>query len=376
MISISTADDQFHGKSGAGNGNLRYNVKWHDMKRILLIGDRPAEGNNTRDILALSNFNVVTAQNPGEAAIVASKEPPDLLICDLAGSDGDWQVTLGTLQHEPALNHLPLIVFTGDADKANTRRIMDLGADDYLVKPFEGIELLRAVDACLEKQQRRQHATGGSHDPAPAESATQPWRPTDRDLQYYRKKKMLYAEGHRASQVWYIVEGKIKTYLVHPDGKELITGIHGPGECVGYAAVLNRGAHTDNAQVLEDAQLIGISRQEFLSILQTDSAFARQLVHWLAQSSGETDAGLLNLAYSSLRKKVANGILHLASDLHQQQEGKRYITISRENLAAFVGSAPESLTRTLGDFRKEGLIDITDGRIWLLNEEKLRNMFN
>jgi len=349
------------------------------MKRILLIGDTPAAGNNTREILALSNFNILTAQNPAEAGVLASKTPPDLLICDLAGPDADLQATLGSVQQEPILKHLPLIVFTSDADKANTRRIMDLGADDYLVKPFEGIELLRAVDACLEKQQRRQqvqHPANPMHDPIPTADIANSWQPADQDPQYYRKKKMLYNEGHRASQVWYIVDGKIITYLVHPDGKELITGIHGPGECVGCTAVLGRGAHTDNARVFEDAQLIGISRQEFLTILQSDSAFARQLVHWLAQTVGAADAGLLNFAYSSLRKKVANGILQLAANLRQQKEGKRYITISRENLAAFVGSAPESLTRTLGDFRKEGLIDISDGRIWLLDEEKLKNMLN
>jgi len=349
------------------------------MKRIMLIGDKPAAGNNTRDILALSNFNVLTAEDVATAGALASKEPPDLLLCDLAGPDADLQSTLASLQQQPALKQLPIIVFTGDADKANTRHIMDLGADDYLIKPFEGIELLRAVDACLEKQQRRlqvPHPANPMPDPASPIEPSHSWRPADRELQYYRKKKMLYAEGHRASQVWYIVDGKIITYLVHPGGKELITGIHGPGECVGYTAVLGRGAHTDNARILEDAQLIGISRQEFLSFLQSDSAFARQLVHWLAETAGNTDAGLLNFAYSSLRKKVANGILQLADNLQQQQEGKRYIAISRENLAAFVGSAPESLTRTLGDFRKEGLIDITDGRIWLLNEEKLQNMLN
>jgi CRP-like cAMP-binding protein len=358
------------------------------MKKILLIGDRPAAGNYTKDFLALSNYQVFSAPDLATASALAAKESPDLLICDCSQQDADVQRTLPALQLEPSLKHLPLIVFTSDAEKANTRRIMDLGADDYLVKPFEGIELLKAVDACFEKQERhlqaqRPSTTAGGTIPAhtnaspvPNETSTQPWRPVDREPQYYRKKKMLYAEGHRASHVWYIVDGKIKTYLVNSDGKELITGIHGAGDCVGYTAVVGRGAHTDNAQLLEDAQLIAISRQDFLSILQCDSTLARQLVHWLAQSAGEKEAGLLSFAYSSLRKKVANGILHLAANLEQQLEGKRYITISRENLAAFVGSAPESLTRTLGDFRKEGLIDITDGRIWLLNEEKLKKMLN
>jgi CRP-like cAMP-binding protein len=345
------------------------------MKNILLIGEQPASANNTKEILALSNFRVLTAKDTVEGAAVAAIDAPDLLICDLSGDD--IQTVLTGIQCEPVLRHLPLIVFTADGDKANTRRIMDLGADDYLVKPFEAIELLRAVDACLEKQQRRLQSQRTIYNvPADAQYHARPWRPAERESQCYKKKKMLYSEGHRASQVWYIVDGKIKTYLIHPDGKELITGIHGPGDCVGYTAVLGRGIHTDNAQILEDAELVGISRHEFLSILQSDSAFARQLVHWLAQSAGQKEAGLLSLAYNSLRKKVANGILHLAANLQQQEEGKRYITISRENLAAFIGSAPESLTRTLGDFRKEGLIEITDGRIWLLNEEKLKNMLN
>lgn len=192
----------------------------------------------------------------------------------------------------------------------------------------------------------------------------------------HKKKSILYFEGQRASQVWYIVDGKVKTYLMNEDGKELITGIYGAGDCVGYAAAIAGGIHPDNAQVLEDAHLVDLPRGEFLRLLESDGGLAQQIVQWLAHRAGDKDAGMLNFAYSSLRKKVANGILSLAANLWLEQAGRRYISISRENLAAFVGSAPESLTRTLGDFRKEGLIDIADGRIWLLDEEKLRKMLN
>jgi CRP-like cAMP-binding protein/CheY-like chemotaxis protein len=347
------------------------------MNQILLLDNQPSGGTNTRELLALSNFQVLTARIPTKAGEIELKGSPDLVICDLADSLVDIEVTLAALQRQPILNKVPLIVFTNNADKSNTRRIMDLGADDYLVKPFEGIELLRAVDACLERQRRRLHP---AHLPAtdrpPATSDALSWRPANGEVAHFGKKEILYTEGHRASQAWYIVEGKIKTYLLHPDGKELITAIHGPGECVGYTAVLSRGAYTDNAQAIENSRLIGIPGQEFLSILQSDSTFARQLIHWIAQNAGEKEAGLLNFAYSSLRKKVANGILQLAGSPGRKQKGKRYVSISRDNLAAFVGSAPESLIRTLGDFRKEGLIEIADGRICLLNEEKLRNMLN
>ena len=348
------------------------------MKRILLIGDQPAGDKNIMEILGLANFDVLATQLPPKSGAIEFAAPPDLVICELADPQSDVQDTLRQLLKQTAPYQVPLIVLTGDAGKANTRRIMQLGADDFLVKPFEGIELLRAVDACLDKHQRRLHplpdpsALAGS----PTVDPSIPWRPANREPQEFKKKEMLYSEGQRAAHAWYIVDGKIKTYLLHSDGKELITSIKGPGECVGYTAVIGGGVHTDNAQSIEDATLIGIPCQEFLSLLRSDPAFAHQLVHWIAQNAGDKEAGLLNFAYSSLRKKVANGILRLAGEQDRKQKGKRYLTISRENLAAFVGSAPESLTRTLGDFRKEGLIGIADGRIWLLNEEKLRNLLN
>jgi CRP/FNR family cyclic AMP-dependent transcriptional regulator len=91
----------------------------------------------------------------------------------------------------------------------------------------------------------------------------------------------------------------------------LITRIYGPGDCVGYIAAVRGGAYTDNAQVLEDATFIIISRPEFLDVLASDSALSRQLIKWLAHDATGQEAGLLNFAYSSLRKKVANGIISL-----------------------------------------------------------------
>lgn len=344
----------------------------------MLIQDHPVNGNHEREILALSNFDVVVVRNAEEAFVAAIKGAPHLVVCDLSSPDADAPSLLRALQSGAALRNVPVIVVTSDTSKGSVRRIMGLGADDCLVRPFEGIELLRAVDACVERRERlltpaRPVSSGMASTPAGEESV---WHPEDQEPRGYKKRCILYTEGQRALQVWYIVDGKIKTYLVHGDGKELITGIYGAGDCVGYAAAISGGVHSDNAQVLEDAQLIAIPRAEFLRLLENDGTLARQIVRWLAHRSGDKDAGLLNFAYSSLRKKVANGILSLAANGRLEQAGRRYISISRENLAAFVGSAPESLTRTLGDFRKEGLINIADGRIWLLNEDKLRKMLN
>lgn len=351
------------------------------MKKILLIEDREGGENNLKELLGLSNYVVIGATDGGQGIRMAIAEKPDLIITDAVLPVLDGFGVIHVLQQYPGTRSIPAIILTSLAEKDEFRKAMAAGADDFLAKPFDDIELLRSVEACLERRRRRL----GDHQetrPAPlfrhddAGADLQPWRPGARDIRTFKRKAILYAEGQRVSQVWYIVKGRVKTYLVHVDGKELITRIYGPGDCVGYIAPFRGGAYTDNAQVLEDAALIIISRPEFLDILTSDSALSRQLIKWLAHNVTEQEAGLLNFAYSSLRKKVANGILNLYDSFRTEQEGKTWVAVSRDNLAAIVGSAPESLTRTLSDFRKERLIKVADGRIYLLNEGKLRNMIN
>ena len=93
------------------------------------------------------------------------------------------------------------------------------------------------------------------------------------------------------SQTWHVARGKVKTYMVHTDGKELITGICGPGDCVGYIAAVHGGSYTDNAQVLEESALVVISRPEFLRLLAGDPAFVRQMIKWLSRSTRVQESG-------------------------------------------------------------------------------------
>jgi len=349
------------------------------MKKILIIEDHEHKEENIRQLLGFSNYVVLVAADGREGIGLALRERPDLILCDTRLPSIDGYGVIHSLQQYPKTKSIPVILLTSAKEKDDFRKAMEAGADDFLARPFEGIDLLRAVDACLEKRRSRlsgDHgaaATKGTHDPGRQDGG---WHPGHREMRSYKRRTMLYTEGQRASQVWYVASGKVKTYMVHTDGKELITGICGPGDCVGYIAAVHGGSYTDNAQVLEESALIVISRPEFLRLLAGDPAFVRQMIKWLSLSTRAQESGLLNLAYSSLRKKVANGIVSLYDSFRKERDGKAYISISRDNLAAIIGSAPESLTRTLSDFRKERLIEISDGRIYVLDEGRLRNLVN
>ena len=381
MTGISRQNDKFHRRAFPDDGILPLNAPL--MKKILFIQDQEHQEDSIRQLLELSNYLVHVAGDGRDGIGMALRERPDLILCDVHVTSVDGYGVIHALQQYPETRGIPVILLTPMEEKDDFRKAMEAGADDFLARPFEGIELLRAVDACLDRRHKRM---SGDHGAAatPAGQAVigganeqgNDWRPEEQDVRSYKKRTMLYTEGQRASQVWYVVSGKVKTYMVHMDGKELITGIFGPGDCVGYIAAVHGGGYTDNAQVIEESALVVISRPEFLRLMSGDPAFVRQVIKWLSRSNRAQESGLLNLAYSSLRKKVANGILSLYDSFRKELDGKSFISVSRENLAAIIGSAPESLTRTLSDFRKERLVEVADGRIYVLDEHRLRNLVN
>jgi CRP-like cAMP-binding protein len=156
--------------------------------------------------------------------------------------------------------------------------------------------------------------------------------------------------------VYYIKSGKIKIYKTSEDAKELITGIHSTGDFFGYTYILEDINYRENAQVLEDAELMVIPKDDFIALVSGDPQIAKQFIKLIAHSVLDKEERLLHLAYNSLRKKIAYQLLQV----YEKFKGDKgsAINLSRENLAQTAGIATESLIRTLSDFKSEKLIDI------------------
>jgi two-component system sensor histidine kinase/response regulator len=121
------------------------------MKKILVIDDE--EWLREMMLLALRQrgFEVIEAENGERGIEVARKEVPDLILCDVNMDKVDGYLTLSSLRSEPLTASIPFILMTGLADQAGMRHGMELGADDYLPKPFTIEALYAAVDARLKK---------------------------------------------------------------------------------------------------------------------------------------------------------------------------------------------------------------------------------
>ena len=122
------------------------------MKKILLIEDNDHIRENTAEILELANYKVTTAANGKIGVVMALEQLPDLIICDIMMPVLDGYGVLHAVQKNDAIKNTPFIFLTAKTERSDFRRGMESGADDYITKPFDGTELLNAVDSRLKKK--------------------------------------------------------------------------------------------------------------------------------------------------------------------------------------------------------------------------------
>ena len=133
------------------------------MSKVLLIEDDKVLRENTAELLELSNFEVITACNGKDGLKIATTEHPDLIVCDIMMPKMDGYTVLEQLSEQNSTKYIPFIFLSAKTERQDVRKGMNLGADDYITKPFTEDELLSAIEsrlakASILKDQRDQHA--------------------------------------------------------------------------------------------------------------------------------------------------------------------------------------------------------------------------
>lgn len=346
-------------------------------RTILVIDDNKEIRENTAEILELAGYTALTAENGKKGVEVALTQKPSLIICDIMMPELDGYGVLHLLRKNDETQNTPFIFLTAKTERSDFRKGMEMGADDYVTKPFDDIELLNAVEVRLKKLEILDHKYASS-----PQGLTQFLKDVQNaglikqlseqyEIEHYNKKQTLYSEGKRPRFLYYLVSGKVKAFQTHEDGKEYITDLFSAGSFIGYTALIEDKNYNDNATILEDAEIMQIPREEFMGMIYNDINIANKFIQIITQNVKEKEERLLNLAYSSLRKRVAKALVDISSKFKVQNSP---IEISRDDIAQYVGTATESLIRTLSDFKEEKLIEIKSGKIIITNLEKLKNL--
>lgn len=349
-------------------------------EKILIIEDHDGIRGNIFEILEMAKYTVFEAANGKIGVEMALKHIPDIILCDIMMPELDGYGVIYMLSKHHETSSIPFIFLTAKAEHNDLRKGMEMGADDYLIKPFDDMELLNAIDIRLRKKaliQQKQYQTKANEfqimvakTDGLAEFAKIIAGHKSRE---FKKNQVVYHEADHGKGIFLILQGKVKTIKLSIDGRELMTGMYGTGDYLGINAVLSNSVYTDTATATEASTLCLIPIEELEKVINLYPEVARKFIHLLSDDNREKEEQLLQLAYDSVRKKMAGALLRL----YKRQIIKTdFFTITRDDLAAMACMATETVSRTLSDFRNENLIEREGIVITILDPDRLAKMKN
>lgn len=343
------------------------------MKKILIIEDDTALRENTAELLEFSNYTVITAPNGKIGIDKAKQHIPDVIICDIMMPEVDGYGVLEAVASDETTNKIPFIFLSAKTEHKEIRKGMDLGADDYLTKPFEEEELLNAIESRMAKAIILSKTSSDANTDDEQFSNLNQLKNYFCDegvLHYVKKDEVIYNQGDHSNSLFLVLKGVVKTHSTNANGKELITSLYKADDFLGFNSFDDNIPYTESATAVETCEIVEVSKKYVKHILRKSQDVSLELMNVMVNDLATIKLQLLKMAYNSVRKKTASTILQFVDVMNKQPTDA--IRISRNDLASTAGIAPESLIRTLSDFKKENLIEIEGRNIKIINIDKLR----
>ena len=347
------------------------------MKKVLLIEDDATLLENTAELLELSNYSVSRAQDGRKGIEVATKELPDIIVCDIMMPEVDGYGVLETLSKNEATKMIPFIFLSAKTERRDIRKGMNLGADDYITKPFTESELTSAIESRLAKvailresnEQITQNEGDNSAELRSLNDLKNFFDDNGKEFDF-AEGDMIYNEGRSSNYFYLIRKGVVKCYKLDEQGKELTTALFREDDFVGYSSFTDNIPYQESAMAIKNTTVVGIAKNELKALLQKNHKVAMAFIELLSDDLLGIKEQLLQMAYSSVNRKTANTILQFAEKLNKKPDDP--IRISRTDLASVAGIATETLIRALSNFKKQGIIETEGRNIRIIDLKKLQ----
>lgn len=334
------------------------------MSTILVIEDNQDIRENICEILDLAGYHTIGAENGKVGVSKAVEENPDLILCDIMMPELDGYGVLHILSKREETLSTPFIFLTAKAEKSDVRRGMNLGADDYITKPFDESDLLTTIDNRLKRHQQIGGHRSSDH------SSDELF--ANKSIKHFSAKDIVFRDGDSALSIFYLNSGKVKVTKMNNDGKEAVIDLCKPGDFFGYWSVLENQEHSNSAECLEDAEIWQIPAEDFRALVMQNSEVSSKFLKLMTNNLLIKEHKILDLAYESVRKRIATALLELKEKYSQDEPLK--MKVSRETIASMAGTSIETAIRMLSEFKSDGLIEVNGSEIHLVNPDKLGRM--
>ncbi|MHA7843900.1 MAG: response regulator [Winogradskyella sp.] len=348
------------------------------MTKVLLIEDDSVLRENIAELLELSDFEVLTAPNGKLGLKSININIPDIIVCDIMMPEVDGFEVLNEVCKNSKTKHIPFIFLSAKTEHQDVRKGMNLGADDYITKPFTEDELLSAIKSRLAKasilRDKRQNNVNNYSEKDELINLNDLKNFFDDygDEFTFNKGDIIYREGDHSNFIYLITKGAVKCHKLDTKGKELATSLYKEDDLFGYTSFTHNLPHKETATAIKKTKLVGFSILQLSEILKNNNKLAIALIDHLTDDLSHFKDQLLEMAYSSVNKKTANTILQFAEKINRRPNDP--IKISRNDLASVAGIATETFIRTLTNFKNQGLIKSEGRNIVVLDVEGLKQI--
>lgn len=190
--------------------------------------------------------------------------------------------------------------------------------------------------------------------------------------QEYSKGRLIFAEGDPGVGFFLVMRGLVKIFKLSPDGKEQILHLFGPGEPFAEAAVFIGSSYPAHAQALEESRVLFIPRPAFMELIRNNPDLAMNMLAALSLRLKRFAHLIEELSLKEVPGRLAAHILALS--VEQEESDRVRLAISKNQLAALLGTIPETLSRILAKLAKNGLIELSGPEITIIDRDGLEDL--
>lgn len=189
----------------------------------------------------------------------------------------------------------------------------------------------------------------------------------------YKKGQVVFYQGNQAFGLYCIFSGRVKLYKAGIDGKQQIVRIASPGDLIGYRSLFASEPYSATAEALEDATICCMDKNAFFPLLSKNPELAFNIIKKMAKELRVAEDLATSIAHRSVRERMAELLLMLKETYGKAAKGGTQIDLqlSREELGEMIGITQETAIRLLSEFKQDGMIDVKDRNITILNSKAL-----
>lgn len=187
----------------------------------------------------------------------------------------------------------------------------------------------------------------------------------------FRKGELLFREGDEVKGIYFVYQGLVKVHKHWNEDKELILRFAGNGAIVGHRGLGGDNYYPVSATALEPTTVCYLDLDFFNTSLKVNHEFTLNLLNFFAEELKESERRMRNLAHMPVKGRLANALLILKKKFGSPGSDHLGITISRQDLASYIGATYETVFRTLTEMVNDNIIQLSGKDITILDEKTL-----